>query len=344
MNFRTPIPNHTVMDIPERDALMKALDAFEKNKVGQQEQDDLFNALCVYVDYLIDYCNQEFNGKTYTFDHIIPQLFVLVFKSDQHWKQFLRCSLYAMQQYLVCLKQYKFHRNNVHQYKSLVLMLVSDAEWLLSKYEVWCKQSVPQLDLSVGATRQLSSRDLIFAMNELFFIDDCDDLASFDMRDVKPNFMFIVRQFLETIGNNLIGFHRIVDNNGKPIHKFTQVSWDYLSQSKVASQNISLPYQISTIHKVSQWSNSFVHARYLHASYIQFYALDFVNHLMAGPTTAVQCHDGKSRMCTNFGEFKIEHYDHLKADFEAFVKNRQPYATVQWLPIDQVGAYVLSLV
>ena len=130
MIFRTSIPGHTVMDIPERNALMKALDAFEKNKTGQQEQNDLFNALYVYVDYLIDYCNQEFKRKTYTFDHIIPQLFVLEVKSEQQWKQFLRCSLYVMLQYLTCLKQYKLHRNNVHQYKSLVLMLVSDAALL----------------------------------------------------------------------------------------------------------------------------------------------------------------------------------------------------------------------
>lgn len=42
MDFRTPIPGYTVMDIPERDALMKAFNAFDKNKAGQQEQDNLF--------------------------------------------------------------------------------------------------------------------------------------------------------------------------------------------------------------------------------------------------------------------------------------------------------------
>lgn len=343
MTFKTPYPDHTVMDIAERDELMKALGAFEKNRNGQQERDQLYDRLVTYIDYLIGYCYQVFNGKKYSFDHVVPQLFVLEVISDQQWKQFLRCSLYALQEYLVCLKAYKLHRQNVHQYKSLVLMLVSDAEWLLVNYEVACKQSVPQLDVTCGASRQLSTHDLKFSMNELFFIDDCDDFSSFDMRDVKPNFMFIVRQFLETIGNRLIGFCQINDNNGKPIHKFTQVSWDYLSQSKIAGQCIRLPYQISTIHKICKWSNSFVHARWLHASYIQFYALDFVNHLMAGPKQPVKCHDGRNCQSTLFGDFRIEHYDQLKADFEGYVKNKHPQATVDWLPLNDVGAYILSL-
>ena len=343
MNFKTPYPGHTFMDIPERDQLMAALSAFEKNRNGRQERAQLFNTLVAYIDFLVAYCQQVFNGKRFSFDHVIPQLFVLQVTSNQQWKQFLRCSLYALQEYLVCLKTYKLHQQNVHQYKSLVLMLVSDSEWLLANYEVSCKQSVPQLDVTCGASRQLGPRDLVFSMNELFFIDDCDDLSSFDLRDVKPNFMFIVRQFLETIGNRLIGFCKIDDNNGKTIHKFTQVSWDYLSQSKVASQCLQLPYQISTIHKVSKWSNSFVHARYLHASYIQFYALDFVNHLMRGPQDAVKCHDGRNYQSTLFGDFRIEHYNQLKADFEVFVKSRQPYATVKWMPENEVGAYIISL-
>lgn len=343
MNFKTPIPGHTIMDIPERDVLLKALENFERNKAGQQERDDLFNALCNYVDYLIAYCHQEFNGKTYTFDHVVPQLFVLEVKKEQQWKQFLKCSLYALQGYLGCLKQYKLHRQNVHQYKSLVLNLASDAEWLLANYEVSCKQSVANLAVTSGATHQLSTLDLKFSMNELFFIEDCNDLASFDMRDVKPNVMFIARQILETMGNNLIGFSQIVDNNGKPIHKFTQVSWDFLSQNKLAAQIIHLPFQIKTIHKVNKWSNSFVHNRSFHTSYIQFYALDFINHLLAVPRTSVKCHDGKNRQCTLFGDFRIEHYNQLKAEFEAYVKSRNPNATVKWLPLDQVGAYVISL-
>lgn len=343
MTFKTPYPGHTVMDIAERDELMKALDAFEKNRVGQQERDQLYNSLIIYVDYLIDYCNQVFDGKKYSFDHIVPQLFVLEVTSNQQWKQFLRCSLYALQEYLVCLKAYKLHRQNVHQYKSLVLMLVSDAEWLLANYEMAYNQSASQIQVTCGASRQLSTLDLKFSMNELFFIDDCNDLSSFDMRDVKPNFMFIVRQFLETIGNRLIGFRQITDNKGKPIHKFTQVSWDYLSQSKIAGQCIWLPYQISAIHKISKWSNSFVHARWLHASYIQFYALDFVNHLMAGPQDPVKCHDGRSYQSTLLGDFRIEHYNQLKADFEGYVKSKHLQATVDWLPLNEVGAYILSL-
>ena len=239
--------------------------------------------------------------------------------------------------------KYKLHRENVCQYRSLVLMLASDVEWLLANYEMSCKRSTSKIELSCCATRKLSTRDLVFAMNELFFIDDCNDLASFDMRDVKPNFMFIVRQYLETLGNHLIGFQRIIDNENKPIHKFTQVSWDFLTQSTVAKQNVSLPFQISTVHTISQWSNSVVHSRHLHASYIQFYALDFINQLMTGPSSSVLCHDGKLHICTLYGDFRIEHYNNLKKEFEDFVKKRNPDARIEWLPLKEVGAYILSL-
>lgn len=43
MFFKTPYPGHTMMDIPQRDQLMLALTAFEKNRNDQQERDQLFN-------------------------------------------------------------------------------------------------------------------------------------------------------------------------------------------------------------------------------------------------------------------------------------------------------------
>lgn len=75
MNFATPYQGCTIMVIPERDNLMNTLKSFENNKAGTKEQDDLYSALCAYVDYLIGYCNNVFDGKTYSFDHVIPQLF-----------------------------------------------------------------------------------------------------------------------------------------------------------------------------------------------------------------------------------------------------------------------------
>lgn len=342
MNFRKTITGEYIMDIPERDNLCRALNSFGTHKSGKVERDHLFDCLIKYVDYLIGYCAAEIKGASYGFDHVVPQLFELNIKKEQQWKQYLKYSLYALQQYLVCLKAHKLHRKNVGRYHNFVLMLTSDVEWLVTNYEQDYKKSITQLKPTCFASRQLCSRELVWAMNELFFIDDCDDLASFDMRDVKPNFMFIVRQLLETLGNNLIGFSCIVDSNNKPIHKFTQVSWDYLAQSKVAKQCVSLPFKVSTIRKVNSWANSFVHVRYLHLSYIQFYALDFVNNLMKTPKDGVLCYDGKHLNAT-YGDFRIEHYNTLKADFETFVQKQHPNAKVEWLYLNDVGAYIISL-
>lgn len=332
-----------ILDFPERDSLFDAIRSFEKDRDNEEVRDVLFTSLKVFIESVIDYCKTELKGKTYTFDHVVPQLFALKIKKEQQWKQYLQVSLYALKEYLECLRKYRLNRENVHQYKSLIMTLLSDIEWLFVNYERDCKNNHKGLIIKCGASRQLTPRHLIFSMNELFFIDDCGDLSSFDMRDVKPNFMFIVRQFMETLGNQLIGFERIVDKNSQPIHKFTQVAWDYLSQSSVAKQSISLPFQVSTILKISQWANSFVHARYLHFSYIQFYALDFINNLMRCPKEGVKCYDGKIHSCTLFGDFRINNYNSLRADFENFIKTKNPNATVQWLPLEKVGAYIVTL-
>lgn len=335
--------NEAILDFPERDLLFNALRSFEGDRENDKVRDELFTSLTIFIDSAENYCTTELKGKTYTFDHVVPQLFELQIKKEQQWKQYLQVSLYALKQYLECIKKYKFHRKNVHQYKSIILTLLSDIEWLLVNYEKDCKNAHNALRPTCGASRQLSTRDLVFSMNELFFIDDCDDLASFDMRDVKPNFMFIVRQFMETIGNQLIGFDHIVDNNNQPIHKFTQVAWDYLAQSDIAKHCLSLPFKVSTIRKISQWANSFVHARYLHVCYIQFYALDFINNLMCPPKNGIKCYDGKIHNCTLFGDFRINNYNSLKADFENFIKSKNANATVQWLPLEKVGAYIVTL-
>ena len=343
MDFATPYPGHTIMVISERDNLLNALRAFEKNKVGSKEQDDLFCTLCAYVDYLIGYCNNVFNGKTYSFDHVIPQLFELGEMNEQQWKQFLRCSLYALLQYMECLKKYKLNRNHVHLYGELIPTIVCDAEWLLANYEVTCIKSAADIELTCGSSRVLTPMHLKWAMNELFFVDVVDDLSKFDKRDIKPNVMFIMRQLLETLGNNLIGFRSINDVHGKPIHKFTQVAWDYLTQSKVVAQCVTLPCNISTVLKVSRWTNSFIHARYLHTSYMQFYALDFMNFLMTPPKSGVSCIKGSNYFCTMYGDFRVEKYNLLKADFEAFIKKGHPQAVINWMPEDEVGAYIISL-
>lgn len=345
MTFATPHPGHTIMVIPERDNLLHALQAFEKNKSGDKERDDLYNALCAFVDYLIGYASDGFKGKTYTFDYVVPQLFELGEMKEQQWKQFLRCSLYALLQYMECLKKYRLHREHVHLYGELIPTILCDAEWLLAHYEIYCNKSAEDLCLTCGSSRVLTPRHLCWAMNELFFVDDVEDLSQFDVRDIKPNVMFIMRQLLETLGNNLIGFYSINDDKGKPIHKFTQVAWDYLTQSKVAAQCVTMPKDISTstVLKVSRWTNSFVHARYLHASYIQFYALDFMNHLMATPKEGVTCIKGKNHWNAMHGDFRIEHYNQLKADFESFINAKQPHAVVEWMPEDKVGAYIISL-
>ena len=57
----------------------------------------------------------------------------------------------------------------------------------------------------------------MFSMYELFWIES-SDFSKFDYRDIKPNTMFVIRQFLEILWKNVLGYESIVDaTNGTPI-------------------------------------------------------------------------------------------------------------------------------
>lgn len=100
---------------------------------------------------------------------------------------------------------------------------------------------------------------------------------------------------------------------------------------------------ISSIHTMNKWSHSFVHANYIYASYIQYYAVEVLEKLIKPVSVHVQCHDGIRRRNILFGDFKIKGYNNLKLDFENYIKSKNKNAKVNWMSIDKVGAYIISL-
>lgn len=338
-----------VLDIIERDDLSDIGNSFDESKnPTNQDKQIYYESFIHFFDFIIDYCNIEFNSETYSDDHIIPQVFVTEIKTEQAFKQYLRYSLYCAKLYVEFLKEY-IKKEYLHRYMTLRLNLLCDIEWLMAYYELYNKNVRKTIHLTCGANPKISSFEMLEVLNELTIIENTSDIMDISLRDIQPYRMFVVRQLLETIGKSIIGYESIVDKNGKPIHKFTQISWEFLNKySKKEMKNkkkwnITVPLEISSIYAINRWSNSFVHSGNIYASYIQFYAVHVLNKLMKTPQNSIKCFDGRNRTCVLYGDFRIHGYDSLKYDFEQYIYAKSKSSPIiKWMLEENVGAYIIS--
>ena len=358
INFIQISQDTYIMNIQERDVLSDIGKQFDNNaKPTQTDRQNYYDAFVKYLDCVIQYCQTELKGKMYSYNHIIPQIFVYGIKSEQAFKQYWRCSLYCAQLYLQFLKSY-IQICYLERYETLRWNLICDIELLLAQYEKYNKNFSGNIELSCGARKDVSTLDMLFVLRDLSFLENIPSIKDISLRDIKPYQMFVMRQILEKIGKNAIGYDQIVDKNGKIVPKFTQISWEFLNEySKCTSWRISTPISISSIHLLNKWANSFVHSGFIYASYIQYYAFLIINKLMQGPKNPVTCYNGKKHLSTLYGDFRIEKYNLLKCDFEKYInsksasrkcilhffRKKKNEVFVKWKKVDDVGAYVLSL-
>lgn len=356
MNYKQTSNGQYIMDIVEGDNLSNIGKVFDSNKnPSQQDKQDYYDAFINFLDFVLGYCNNEFNGKTYTDDQIISQVFVIEIKKEQAFKQYLRHSLYCAKLYIEFLKTF-LSQQYLHRYETLRLNLLCDIEWLLAHYEYYNKNVKKEIRLTHSKRSYVSSMDMMWVLRELTTIENAPDIKDITLRDIQPYRMFVARQLLEILGKNIIGYDSIDDKKGKPIHKFTQISWEFLKEysTKKKQWEIALPFDISSIYAINKWSNSFVHTGYIYASYIQYYAITVLNKLMQPPQNPVKCYNG-NRICMLYGDFQIQGYDSLKNDFEQYIKSKYrgfrkwfklfrqcSDPSILWKTEDKVGAYIIS--
>lgn len=347
------------MDIQERDLLSSIGNQFDNNKNPTiTDRQNYYDAFMRYFDCVIHYCQTELNVKTYSYDHIIPQVFVNEIKTEQAYKQYWRSSLYCAQLYLQHLRSY-VNISYLERYKILRLNLICDIEFLLAQNEYYNKNFKGKIHLSCGARNEVSTLDMLWVLREINNIENIPDIKDVSLRDIKPYQMFVVRQILETLGKNAIGYDKIVDKNDKIVPKFTQIAWEFLNSysKKCSGWKLTTPINISSVYILNKWANSFVHSGYIYASYIQYYAFLVINELMCCPKIPVKCYDNKTHISTLYGDFRIEKYNLLKRDFENYINSKSSSRKcmlhflckqknkvfVMWKKVDDVGAYILSL-
>jgi hypothetical protein len=189
----------------------------------------------------------------------------------------------------------------------------------------------------------LSPTDLFSAAKTLFKIEEFSKMEDLYLRDLKPVVMFQIRQLLEVYGRELIGYYSINDKNGLPAKKFTQVSWEFIKK-EVKSQNprIKLSFDLQMIIDINKWSNDFVHTTYLYSSYIQYFVINSINVLFTPRITGIKIYNNKISNRYDITDIQIIKYNSLKLDFEAYLNKKITNTSVEWMPTNKVGAYIIS--
>lgn len=223
-----PKVNDYILDIQELREYRKQEWKF-KTKKSYYNKKKLLEKVRLFFEWYLNYCALNLKGKTYSQKSISQVVLKLHFKNQKHWNEYISNSLFLSQQYIKYL-QGVIDIRNVTAFEHTLSCLMIDLEWLISEYEINVKKSVKSLRLMSGRRRELSPIDLLSATKTLFRIEEFSKMEDLYLRDLKPLVMFQIRQLLEVFGREVIGYHSIVGKDGKPVKKFTQVSWKYLKE------------------------------------------------------------------------------------------------------------------
>lgn len=306
----------------------------------------LFNDLINNYDEIISYINSEFKDISICNEQLANSLFIANYNKD-----FFRKNLYSLGVYLKRLRD-GLKEDNVYRYATVIQNILAELDWGISNYEIQYRQIEVEKTHCYGRRVSLNNLDRLFAIRELFFIEEAPTIESITLRDIKPNVMFIIRQMLEQKWKNVIGYDTIVDgaNNNAPIHKFTQVAWTFIneySKKSDKSWDIVLPLSIATLDHLNKWANSFVHDSWIYADHIQFLAIELIHVLMTSPQDCVSIFKNtpKPSFQKNLlaGNIRINGYNQLKKDFEEYIKNKMKNAKIMWLSETQVEAYIETI-
>jgi hypothetical protein len=320
---------------------------YTKDKSDLIQRKRYYDSLITFFDWFsLDYYPTVIKpNKEYHVKHLAECIFKEKFKTKREFQEYLFKSIYVAKNYIDYLRN-KIREDNIGTYSHALRSLLTDLEWLITKIEFNIKSYDKTLTPSSWRRKDLSPRDIYSAANTLFFIEEFKNIEDLYLRDLKPVVMFQIRQILEVFGRNLLGYDSINDKNGNIIKKFTQISWEFIKEEiKKTNSRIELPFDLSTILLINNWSNSFVHTTYLYSSYIQFFALKTINCLFYSDNkVGIKIYNGKIISCTDFGDIKIKEYNLLKIDFENYLKNKShsPDILVEWMSLDDVGAYIVS--
>ena len=333
--------NTCILNVAEIDKVLKRINKlFEKNNYYNRKK--LFIAYTTFLNWFIKFVDEErLFRRTYSIDEVVNNLFI---KKQVIDTQYIRFLLYAAKLYAEKLRD-NAKITCVKNYLKSIYFFIYDVEELVRINEIYRKKRTTLTIIPIGGYRSdITPSEIKTAANELVFLNEHIYVSDIDFRNISPCSSLLIRQCIELLGKKLLGFSSIYNPQGL-IKKMTQIAWNFFFEKGLQGIDwtVTLPVELSAIKKINQWANSYVHNPWIDKSYIRFLGLEFLYKLMQPVQTNVSCYDGRSCRDSDYGDFRINNYNNLKRDFESYVNSKDSTAIIDWLPLDKVGAYIISL-
>lgn len=322
-------------DLPQFKNLSDSQEAYRKDKTPQNEL-QYFNAFRIFLDFVISYANTTIGTNALSDKDIADELFVSKTETNKN----VYAHLSAMKVYAEFLVQTFTQSPIMKNADDIVFMMLTDCEQLI-QYSEYKLNGITSYGHYFSRNYE-STRDIWWAVNQLFALPQSVLEKYINVRDVQPLTIFLIRQFIETNINNAVGVDWI-EKNGKPAHGQISPTINFFCDTSLHNGfNIQQPLDKDCLLEIYKWTNAYIHTGVLPSYYLTFFAWTYISKLILPAKNHVQIYTGRSSLSLLHGDIRISNYNTMKKAYEQHVNPNGKYI-IHWLPEDQVGAYILSL-
>lgn len=168
----------------------------------------------------------------------------------------------------------------------------------------------------------------------MFWIEWTPSIEKLSFRDIRPHIQIMIRQAIEMLFKQIIGYVDIVNINGSRNKKFTQIGakflYSYRNTQKTDGRtisgdgwNIELNMPIKTLERLNAWCNNFTHDPFIVSLPIIYFVYDQYERF--------------TNKCITKPDYIITGEEKMRAEFAAFVMKQDPKAKVKWLDSTEIA-------
>ena len=201
---------------------------------------------------------------------------------------------------------------------------------------------------NIGRNPNINLFDRRTMINSVFWLEQHPDIKDLPFRDLRPHAAILIRQALEIMWRNAIGYYRIKNQNGDSLKQFTQIGWKFINQYKTKDKNtckaagtnnlwsIIVPVPIKTLEMLNNWCNNFTHEPWINSIYIQWFVTEQLWRVTQPATF-------NGHWTSLHGNIQITGLKYMQYEFEQYVARENHKAFVDW-PTNRKnqGAFVVN--
>lgn len=228
---------------------------------------------------------------------------------------------------------------NANRYQTIALELVIDMTDIFNLYcsTHWDKcdrSNFSPFPIKAGRRASLDLNDRREVIRSMFWIEWTPSIEKLSFRDIRPHIQIMIRQAIEMLFKQIIGYVDIVNINGSRNKKFTQIGAKFLSSYRNTQKtdgrtisgdgwNIELNMPIKTLERLNAWCNNFTHDPFIVSLSIIYFVYDQYERF--------------TNKCITKPDYLITGEEKMRAEFAAFVMKQDPKAKVKWLDSTEIA-------